>query len=165
MTALTGADVDKLRQTEWRLGCWTWSQPQQQPQPPHDWWWCWGWLRLGSWSAAGPHPNNSFWAPLQQRLGQEAAWLPAEVTAEDGAWSRPWHDRNTIKLVECGCRSRYLYLLLLQCWHILTLDGRPKNKGLRAYFKKIEIFWKNLRYFGKICKKIWSPWQGPTLTF
>ena len=46
----------------------------------------------------------------------------------------------TIKLVECGCRSRYLYLLLLQCWHILTLDGRPKNKGLRAYFEKFEVF-------------------------
>ena len=24
----------------------------------------------------------------------------------------------------------------------ITLDGRPKNEGVRAYFVKLEIFWK-----------------------
>ena len=24
----------------------------------------------------------------------------------------------------------------------ITLDGQPKNKGVRAYFVKLEIFWK-----------------------
>ena len=27
----------------------------------------------------------------------------------------------------------------------ITLDGRPKNDGVRAYFVKLEIFWK--KYF------------------
>ena len=27
----------------------------------------------------------------------------------------------------------------------ITLDGRPKNEGVRAYFVKLEIFWK--KYF------------------
>ena len=36
----------------------------------------------------------------------------------------------------------------------ITLDGRPKNEEVRAYFVKFRIF-------GKKCLKTKSPWKGP----
>ena len=40
----------------------------------------------------------------------------------------------------------------------ITLDGRPKNKGVKAYFVKFWIFWKKY-------EKTKSPWKGPPWTF
>ena len=40
----------------------------------------------------------------------------------------------------------------------ITLDGWPKNEGVRAYFVKFGIFWKK-------CLKTKSPWKGPPWTF
>ena len=40
----------------------------------------------------------------------------------------------------------------------ITLDGWPKNKGVRAYLVKLEIF-------GKKWWKTKSPWKGPLWTF
>ena len=39
----------------------------------------------------------------------------------------------------------------------ITLDDRPKNEGVRAYFVKFGIF-------GKKCLKTKSPWKGPPWT-
>ena len=39
----------------------------------------------------------------------------------------------------------------------ITLDGRPKNEGMREYFVKFGIF-------GKICLITKSPWKGPPWT-
>ena len=40
----------------------------------------------------------------------------------------------------------------------ITLDDRPNNEGVRAYFVKFGIF-------GKKCLKTKSPWKGPPWTF
>ena len=39
----------------------------------------------------------------------------------------------------------------------ITLDDRPNNEGVRAYFVKFGIF-------GKKCLKTESPWKGPPWT-
>ena len=40
----------------------------------------------------------------------------------------------------------------------ITLDDRPNNEGVRAYFVKFGIF-------GKFFLKTKSPWKGPPWTF